>query len=91
MRRALLCAVLFCFTGAAQTRLIDSIQGPALYQAYCASCHGGDATGAGPMAKSLKVSPSDLTRIAARNRGTFPLPRVSRIISGEEQLPSGTR
>jgi hypothetical protein len=39
------------------------------------------------MAKSLKVKPSDLTRIAARNGGTFPLMRIERIISGEEQLP----
>src|ERR1700733_1619419 len=67
--------------------LIDSIQGPALSKAYCASCHGADAKGDGPMAKSLKVKPSDLTRIAARNGGTFPLMRIERIISGEEQLP----
>jgi len=70
-------------------RLIASIQGPALYKAYCSSCHGADAKGTGPMAKSLKVMPSDLTRISARNAGKFPLARVSRIIAGEEQLPSG--
>jgi len=69
--------------------LISSIQGPALSKAYCASCHGIDAKGDGPMAKSLKVKPADLTRIAARNGGTFPLMRVERIISGEDQPPSG--
>jgi len=41
------------------------------------------------MAVWLKVPPTDLTRIAARNGGTFPLERVDRIISGEEALPSG--
>jgi hypothetical protein len=41
------------------------------------------------MAKSLKLPPADLTRISSRNGGTFPLARVSRIISGEEQLPMG--
>ena len=51
------------------TPLISSIQGPALSKAYCASCHGTDAKGDGPMAKSLKVKPADLTRIAARNGG----------------------
>src|SRR5580693_8491261 len=70
-------------------QLISSIQGPELYKAYCASCHGADAKGNGPMAKSLKVAPSDLTRIAARNGGTFPLKRIERVISGEEQLPGG--
>jgi mono/diheme cytochrome c family protein len=72
-----------------QPTLINSIRGDNLYQAYCASCHGVDAKGNGPMAVWLKVQPSDLTRIAARNGGTFPLARVDRIISGEEALPSG--
>jgi mono/diheme cytochrome c family protein len=69
--------------------LIVSIRGDNLYKAYCASCHGDDAKGNGPMAAWLKVQPSDLTRIAARNGGKFPLARVDRIISGEEALPSG--
>jgi mono/diheme cytochrome c family protein len=87
------------FAGAAETQngktrgavqpLIGSIQGDNLYKTYCASCHGEDAKGNGPMAAWLKVPPSDLTRIAARNGGNFPLARVDRIISGEEALPSG--
>lgn len=75
--------------GKETTRLIESIQGPALYNAYCAVCHGKNAKGGGPMAKSLKVSPPDLTRIAARNGGSFPLARVRKVISGEEELGSG--
>jgi mono/diheme cytochrome c family protein len=71
------------------TRLIDSIQGPQLYMAYCAACHGRGGKGDGPMAKSLKVATPDLTAIASRNGGKFPLVRVQRIISGEEQLPTG--
>lgn len=69
--------------------LINSIRGDNLYRAYCASCHGEDAKGDGPMAAWLKVPPSDLTRIAARNGGKFPLERMDRIISGEEPLLSG--
>ena len=71
------------------THLIDSIQGPALYTAYCAVCHGKDGKGGGPMAKSLKVAPPDLVRIAMRNGGRFPMARIQRIISGEEPLPAG--
>jgi mono/diheme cytochrome c family protein len=70
-------------------QLIASIRGDNLYKTYCASCHGDDAKGTGPMSAWLKVQPPDLTRIAARNGGTFPLMRVDRIISGEEALPSG--
>jgi mono/diheme cytochrome c family protein len=74
-------------------RLITAIDGPALYKAYCATCHGPDGTGHGPMAASLKVAPSDLTRIAERNGGNFPMARVARIIAGEEQAAAahGTR
>jgi mono/diheme cytochrome c family protein len=70
-------------------RLIDSVDGPALYKTYCAVCHGTDARGGGPMAMSFKVPPPDLTRIAARNGGVYPQARVERIISGEEFLPGG--
>ena len=93
-----LCAVLLIpVAGRAQnqqarpetTHLIKSLEGPALYQAYCAVCHGKDGKGSGPMAKSLKVKVPDLTTIAARNRGTFPLDQVEKVISGEEAKPAG--
>ena len=41
------------------------------------------------MANALKVAPADLTRIAMRNGGRFPMARIQRIISGEEPLPAG--
>jgi mono/diheme cytochrome c family protein len=87
----ILAGALLAWAGAAtdEKPLIGSIQGDNLYRAYCASCHGESAKGNGPMAAWLKVQPSDLTRIAARNGGKFPLARVDRIISGEETLPSG--
>jgi mono/diheme cytochrome c family protein len=69
--------------------LIDSVKGAVLFKAYCAVCHGKDGKGAGPMAKSLKTSPPDLTRIAARNAGKFPLERVEKIIAGDEPIPAG--
>jgi mono/diheme cytochrome c family protein len=71
------------------TTLIDSIQGPALFKAYCAVCHGENGKGDGSMAPALKVKPADLTRIAARNGGPFPADRVQRIIFGEELLSKG--
>jgi len=70
-------------------RLIDSIQGPALYATYCAVCHGTEGKGDGPMAKALKVTPPDLTRLAARNGGKFPVSRVQKIIASKEPVPAG--
>jgi mono/diheme cytochrome c family protein len=65
-------------------RLIQSVKGPDLFRAHCAVCHGVDAKGKGPMAPTLKVTVPDLTRIAQRNRGTFPADRVRGIIAGDE-------
>jgi mono/diheme cytochrome c family protein len=73
-------------TGPPKEPLIASIQGAALYKAYCAVCHGAQAKGDGPMAAKLKVRPADLTLISARHEGMFPLMRIERIISGEEEL-----
>lgn len=98
-RWTMLGSLLVCAVAAAQdgkpTRhgsdptLIASIRGDNLYKSYCASCHGDDGKGKGPMSAWLKTQTPDLTRIAARNGGSFPLARVGRIISGEEGLPSG--
>jgi mono/diheme cytochrome c family protein len=69
---------------AEEQRLIQSLNGQALFRAYCASCHGVDAKGDGPAASSLKKAPPDLTRIAQRNAGQFPALRIQKIISGED-------
>ena len=76
-----------------EKQLSDSFRGPELFKAYCATCHGKDGKGGGPMAASLRIAPADLTRIAARNGGTFPFLQVQKIISGEQQTPAthGTR
>lgn len=68
--------------------LIRSVKGVDLYRAYCASCHGLDAKGDGPVAPSLKATVPDLTLISQRNGGQFPVERVKRIIMGEHVLAS---
>jgi mono/diheme cytochrome c family protein len=58
------------------------VSGRALYQDYCLACHGPSGTGDGPSAAGLAKKPADLTRIAARNGGVFPLARVMSTIDG---------
>lgn len=72
-----------------ERQLIHSLDGQALYREYCAVCHGESGKGDGPMGRALKTPPADLTRIAARNGGKFPLERVERIISGENPIEAG--
>ena len=63
-----------------------------MFQSYCAVCHGKEGKGNGPAASALTKAPADLTRIAARNGGTFPDVRVKRYIEGLDEVPAhGTR
>jgi mono/diheme cytochrome c family protein len=61
---------------------LNDLSGPELYARFCASCHGDEARGDGPVASSLTVPVPDLTRIAERNGGTFPVERVQQFIDG---------
>ena len=57
----------------------------------CATCHGVDATGNGPVAGVLKIQPPDLTRLASRNHGNFAYADVYATIDGRQPLAHGTR
>lgn len=61
----------------------DPTSGPEMYRAYCAVCHGLDGKGDGPAAPALRRMPSDLTILAKKNGGEFPVFRVSNIITGD--------
>ncbi len=52
------------------------------YDNNCASCHGRDGKGGGPFVELLKRSPGDLTTLAKRNGGVFPMARVYEVIEG---------
>lgn len=58
----------------------------AMFTTYCAVCHGKDGKGDGPAAKALAKTPADLTKISARNNGTFPEVRVRRYIEGLDEV-----
>lgn len=64
----------------------DLAEGRSGYAAHCAVCHGTEARGDGPMASLLTIRPTDLTDLAGRNGGTFPVERVIRRIDGTEEL-----
>src|SRR6516162_8619287 len=68
--------------------IISSVSGRDLFEFYCASCHGRDGNGKGPVAPALRVPPPDLTRIAARNDGVFPKARIEALLTGDRNMPS---
>jgi mono/diheme cytochrome c family protein len=64
--------------------------GAQLFRAYCASCHGVDGRGAGPVTEALRTIPPDLTEFALRNAGVFPGERLRQIIDGRHVTAHGT-
>jgi hypothetical protein len=68
----------------AQERDIGKIE----YQSNCAACHGPGGKGDGPMKDELRRLPTDLTVLAKKNNGIFPLNSVYRIIDGRDAIAS---
>ena len=56
------------------------------FQSACASCHGTDGKGNGPIASLLKTTPSDLTQLAKKNGGVFPVSAVYEVIDGRQEI-----
>lgn len=52
------------------------------FERSCASCHGIDANGQGPMRHDLTRQPADLTTLTKRNGGVFPYLQLWETIDG---------
>ncbi len=62
--------------------------GQAVYEDYCAACHGRDGKGDGPAARALKTPPIDLTQISHDHAGKFPEAEIRKVILGLDMMPS---
>ena len=56
------------------------------YRDSCASCHGEDGKGNGPVAGFLKQKVPDLTILVKNNAGVFPFARVYDVIDGRQAV-----
>jgi len=86
--------IIFCTIAA--LGLLASAQGADVgrteYRASCASCHGTDGKGDGPVRQALKIPPPDLTVLAKNNKGVFPYDMVYETIDGRHMASGhGTR
>ena len=61
--------------------------GAKLYADYCAACHGATGKGDGDMSNVVTIPSPNLTQLAQRNDGVFPMLEVLHVIDGR----SGTR
>lgn len=69
---------------------VRPVEGANIYQDYCASCHGPDGRGNGPVSQSLRQAVPDLTRLSSRNGGKFPANHVRSklMFGGDQPLPA---
>lgn len=97
-RVVLLCSafIALCGLGVAQKSNVVTVPAPPtpatsgkkMYLAYCATCHGKEGKGDGPVAEVLKVPPPDLTTLSKRNNGKFPWVQVVNTITGPAGAPA---
>ena len=71
------CAVL-----AAGGQSVQSFSGRDEFKIFCASCHGDEAKGDGPVANSMRKKPTDLTQLSKKNNGVFPTDTTFKAIDG---------
>jgi mono/diheme cytochrome c family protein len=83
LHRTLVASALLALTAApvaADTLATDP--GRTEYMSSCASCHGADGKGNGPVAQGLTKKPSDLTTLARRSGGALPVQLVWEMVDG---------
>ena len=66
--------------------LATSDVGKEEYESKCVTCHGISGKGDGPQAPHLPIKPADLTMLAKRNGGVFPVSQVHEIIDGRLEV-----
>lgn len=66
----------------------DLTNGAEIYFDFCATCHGEDANGQGPMSGVLLIKPVNLAELTIDNGGVFPTARVVARIDGRDPLVS---
>jgi mono/diheme cytochrome c family protein len=60
--------------------------GHRFYVTYCSACHGMEGRGDGPVAPDLRTPPADLTQIAKRRGGQFPVADIAAYIDGRADV-----
>jgi len=64
----------------------DSEQGKAIYLQHCASCHGVDGEGNGPLAAVLTTPPANLRLLYQRYGNPLPAEKIASFIDGRNDV-----
>ena len=91
LQRKLLALAIACCGGAAMAQSAALDPGKQEFSENCASCHGVDGKGNGPMGELLRKSPPDLTLLAKQNKGVLPINRLYAVVDGAGIPSHGSR
>jgi mono/diheme cytochrome c family protein len=86
MLLVLVTTIAFAAAANRATAAEDAQPGRALYLKYCSACHGTAGKGDGVAGSLMRPLPADLTTLAARHGGEFPMEQVVRTIDGRQAL-----
>ena len=64
----------------------SAFNGKISYKTYCMNCHGVEGKGDGYLADSLQKKPTDLTVLAKKSDGAYPVEQVWASIDGREEI-----
>jgi mono/diheme cytochrome c family protein len=64
----------------------DVSEGHRYFVRYCASCHGQDGLGDGPVAKSLARPPANLRKLGDKYGVPLPAHRIAELIDGRDTV-----
>lgn len=91
LQRIFLTLAFACCGGAAMAQPAGFDPGKQEFSENCASCHGLDGKGNGPMGELLRKSPPDLTLLAKQNKGVLPINRLYTVVDGAGVPSHGSR
>lgn len=87
MMKRLLALVAIILVGSTTAAIAqDMVSGQYEYMNNCASCHGEDGMGKGPLVTFFKEPVPDLTVMTLNNDGVFPFHHTIKVIDGREGL-----
>lgn len=67
---------------------VSATSGKAMFNDYCAPCHGVDGKGNGPAATALRPAPTDLTGLTKQNQGKFPGTHIVAVLEFGTNVPA---
>ena len=88
-KASFLAVALALCSGAVLAQQVDLVKQE--YDNNCAVCHGPAGKGDGSLRDLLRVSATDLTQLARKNRGVLPVSRMHDVIRGEAVPSHGSR